>query len=66
MKLTHKLHNIKGTKARQKNEKDKITRPYHGERATITKGVYDDGEKLFIEINRKINLHQILVMKSIQ
>ena len=37
----------------------KISRPYDGEKGEITKGVYDESEKIFNEINRKIDLDNI-------
>ena len=36
--------------------KDKISRPYDGEKTEITKGEYGEIEKLFNEINRKVDL----------
>ena len=36
--------------------KDKISRPYDGEKIKITKGEYGEIEKLFNEINRKVDL----------
>ena len=36
--------------------KDKISRPYDGEKTEIAKGEYDEIEKLFNEINRKVDL----------
>ena len=36
--------------------KDKISRTYDGEKTEITKGEIDEIEKLFNEINRKVNL----------
>ena len=39
--------------------KDKISRPYDGEKTEITKGDYDEIEKIFNEISRKIDLDNI-------
>ena len=39
--------------------KDKISKPHDGETEQITKGGYDEVEKLFNEINRKINLDNL-------
>ena len=41
---------------RHKVAKDKISRPYDGEKTEITKGEFDEIEKLFNEINRKVDL----------
>ena len=46
-------------KASLKVAKEKISRPYDGEKGEITKGVYDEIEKIFNEINRKIDLDNI-------
>ena len=46
-------------KASLKVAKEKISRPYDGEKCEITKGVYDEIEKIFNEINRKIDLDNI-------
>ena len=43
-------------KASLKVAKDKISRPYDGEKIEITKGEYGEIEKLFNEINRKVAL----------
>ena len=46
-------------KASLKVAKDKISRPYDGEKTEITKGDYDKIEKIFNEISRKIDLDNI-------
>ena len=46
-------------KAILKLSKDEISRPYIGETGEITKGRYVEVEKLFNEINRKINLENL-------
>ena len=43
-------------RASLKVAKDKISRPYDGEKTEITKGEYGEIEKLFNEINRKVDL----------
>ena len=43
-------------KASLKVAKDKIFRPYEGEKTKITKGGYNEIEKLFNKINRKVDL----------
>ena len=46
-------------KAILKVSKDKISRPYIGETSEITNGRYDEVEKLFNEINRKVGLDNL-------
>ena len=46
-------------KASLKEEKEKISRPYDGEKGEITKGDYDEIEKILNEINGKIDLDNI-------
>ena len=46
-------------KASLKVAKDKIPRPYDGEKTEITKGDYDEIEKKLKESNRKIDLDNI-------
>ena len=46
-------------KASLKVAKHKISRPYDGEKIELTKDENDKTEKLFIEINRKIDLDNI-------
>ena len=43
-------------RASLKVAKDKISRPYDGEKIELTKGEYGEIEKLFNEINRKVDL----------
>ena len=43
-------------RASLKVAKNKISRPYDGEKIEITKGEYGEIEKLFNEINRKVDL----------
>ena len=43
-------------KASLKVAKDEISRPYDGEKTEITKGEYDEIEKLFNKTNRKVDL----------
>ena len=43
-------------RASQKIKKDKISRPYDGERVEITRGLYDDVKKIINEINLKTEL----------
>ena len=54
----HKAHILQKDKVRasQKVNKDKISRPYDGERVEITRGLYDDVKKIINEINLKTEL----------
>ena len=51
-----KIVYFKKVRASLKVTKDKISRPYDGEKIEITKGEYGEIEKLFNEINRKVDL----------
>ena len=42
--------------------KEKISRPYDGEKTEITKGEYDEIENFFNEINRKVDLDHFSLM----